>query len=62
VGLNNPRLLSIMRANEFGVATYIFYIPFFSDFEFQVQLQAVDISTCRTSNIISQVIRKEEGG
>ena len=61
-GIEKPRLLAIERANHFGVATYIFYIPLFSDFEFSVQLQALDIETCRTSNQIDQIIRKEEGG
>jgi len=60
--INNPKLLAIERANEFGVATYIFYIPLFGDFEFSVQLHALDIQTCLTSNLIEQVIRKEEGG
>jgi len=61
-GINNPKLLAIERANEFGVATCIFYIPLFSEFEFSIQLQALDIQTCRTSNQIDQIIRKEEGG
>ncbi|MGB2691751.1 MAG: hypothetical protein WBC96_04580 [Thermodesulfobacteriota bacterium] len=59
LGISNPNLLAIVSANEFAVATYIFYIPLFGDFEFQVQLQAVDIENCRVSNIVPQIIRKD---
>lgn len=62
VGLANPKVLAIVRANDLGVATHIFYIPLFGDFEFGVQLQAVDIETCRTSNVVPQIIRKDESG
>jgi hypothetical protein len=37
-------------------------MPTFNDLEFQVQPQAVDIETCRTSNIVPQIIRKDESG
>ncbi|MGB3364674.1 MAG: hypothetical protein WBB48_07830 [Thermodesulfobacteriota bacterium] len=62
LGLRNPRILAIKRANDLGVATHIFYIPTFGDLEFQLELQAVDIETCRTSNIVPQIVRKDEGG
>lgn len=62
LGINNPHLLAMEAANEFGVATHIFYIPLFGDFEFQIHLQALDIESCSLSNIIPQIIRKDEGG
>ncbi|MGB2691368.1 MAG: hypothetical protein WBB48_00705 [Thermodesulfobacteriota bacterium] len=62
LGIRNPRLLSIVPSNEFARATHTFYIPSFGDFEFQVLLQAVDIESCRASNIISQIILKEPEG
>ncbi len=60
LGIDRPRLLAIERANDFGVATYIFYIPLFGDFEYTLQLQAIDIETCRVSNQIEQFIRKDD--
>lgn len=62
LGIKNPRILAIAPANEQGVATHIFYIPTFGDIEFQLQLQAIDINTCRESNVIPQIIRKDEAG
>lgn len=41
---------------------YFSHFPLFRDFEFTVQLHALDIQTCRASNQIEQIIRKEEGG
>lgn len=62
IELNNPNLLAISPANDFGTATYIFFIPTFNDLQFQVELQAVDIETCRTSNVVPQIIRKDDSG
>lgn len=62
IGLDKPKILAIVNANEFATATYIFYIPLIGDFQFQVQLQAVDIENCRVSNIVPQIIRKDESG
>ncbi|MGB2692616.1 MAG: hypothetical protein WBC96_08985, partial [Thermodesulfobacteriota bacterium] len=60
LGIGRPNILAIERANDFGVATHIFYIPLFGDFEYTIQLQAVDIETCRVSNQIEQGIRKDD--
>lgn len=62
LGIDRHTLLAIERANDFGIATYIFYIPLFGDFEYTIQLQAIDIETCRVSNQIEQFIRKDEEG
>lgn len=59
IGIKNPNLLAIEPANEFGIATHIFYIPTFSDLEFLVQLQAVDVESCSVSNVVPQIIRKD---
>lgn len=43
LGLRNPRILAIKRANDLGIATHIFYIPTFGDLEFQLELQALGL-------------------
>lgn len=62
LGIENPKLFAVERANEFGIPTYIFYIPTFNNLQFAIQLQAIDIETCRVSNQIEQIIRKDESG
>lgn len=62
LGIKNPNLLAVERANEFGAATHIFYIPLLGDFELLIQLQAIDIESCSVSNVVPQIIRKDESG
>lgn len=59
LGIRKPRLLGIVFANQSGTATYSFFIPAISFLDFEVHLQAIDIETCQTSNIVSQIIRKK---
>jgi hypothetical protein len=55
----NPQLLAIVNALSNGEAEYIFWIPLIGDFELPILTQAIDVDTCRTSETVLNIIRKE---
>lgn len=59
LGLNDPRILRIVNAFPNQSAEFIFYIPLNPAFEMPVFTQVVDIDTCRTSDVITNIIRNE---
>lgn len=59
IDIANPQILSIVNAFPNGVAEYIFWIPLIGDFELPILTQAVDIDTCRKSEVLLNIIRKE---
>lgn len=58
LGIKNPQLLSIVDADLDQTANYEFYIPLIGDFEIPILTQAVDIPTCRLSDVEVNIIRK----
>lgn len=59
IGINNPRLLAIEESSAEGIAEHVFFIPLIGDLELVILTQAVDISTCATSEVILDIISKE---
>lgn len=59
LGIKNPKLLSLVNANMDQTATYAFFIPLIGDFELPILTQAVDIDTCRVSEVEVNIIRKQ---
>ncbi len=59
LGLKYPRLLRIRTAGADQIANLIVYIPLNPAFENPVLMQAVDIPTCRTSDVVVNLIRNE---
>lgn len=57
--IKQPRILAIVDAFPNGFTEYIFWIPLIGDFELPILTQAVDIDTCRKSNVELNIIRKE---
>lgn len=58
LGIKNPQLLRIVNAGQDQIASYDFYIPLVGDFEIPILTQAVDIPTCRVSELEVNIIRK----
>lgn len=59
IDIKNPQLLSITNAGQDQIAIHAFYIPLIGDFDFPVLTQAVDIPTCRVSELEVNIIRKQ---
>jgi len=59
INIKNPRLLSIVTAGAEQIANYTFFIPLIGDFELPILTQAVDIPTCRKSEVVTNIIRKK---
>lgn len=59
IGMNDPRLLGIISAGGDQVANLVIYIPLSPIFENPVLVQAVDIPTCRTSDVVANIILNE---
>lgn len=56
IGIKDPRLFGIMKADLDEMAKLVFYIPLNPIFQRPVLNQAVDIDTCRVSNINTNII------
>lgn len=56
--MNDPRLLRIINAELDETATLNFWIPLNPAFDMPVYTQAVDIDSCRVSNVNKNIIRK----
>lgn len=59
VDIKQPRILAIVDAFPNGFAEYLFWIPLIGDFDLAILTQAIDIDTCRKSEVITNIIRKE---
>lgn len=56
LGLNDPRLLKIINAGLDETAELIFYIPLNPIYQMPVLTQALDIDTCRITDVITNII------
>lgn len=59
LGINPAKLLGIINADSEGVAEFVIYIPFNPAFEMPVYTQAIDIETCRVSEVVQNIIISE---
>lgn len=59
LGLKNPQVLGIRQAGANQIANLVVYIPLNPAFENPVFLQAADIPTCRTSEVVTNIILNE---
>lgn len=59
LGIKDLRLLGIRTAGANQIANFVLYIPLNPAFQMPVLVQAVDISTCRTSEVVTNIILNE---
>ncbi len=59
IGIKDLRLLGISTAGADQAATFIVYIPLNPALQMPVLMQAVDIATCRTSEVVTNIILSE---
>lgn len=59
VDIKQPRILAIVDAFPNGFTEYLFWIPLIGDFDLAILTQAIDIDTCRKSEVVQNIIRKE---
>lgn len=58
-GIKDVRLLGIIQAGADQTAMFIVYIPLNPAFQMPVLVQAVDIPTCRVSDVVQNIILNE---
>lgn len=56
IGMKNPKLIGIVKADPDQTAVLNFLIPFFSEPEIEIYSQAVDVRSCVTSEVIPNTI------
>lgn len=59
LGIKDLRLLGIRTAGANQIANFVLYIPLNPAFQMPVLVQAVDIATCRTSEVVTNIILNE---